>query len=101
MIFSRLGHKRGIARVLEGLACLALARGDPARALSVTAAAARLRTLIGAPLTPADQLKLDQHLQRGWALLSEQEGKKAWEKGWTMTQESAVEYSLRDREYVS
>ncbi len=100
-IFASLGHKRGIARVLEGLACLALARGDAPRALSVAAAAARLRTLIGAPLTPADQSKLDQNLQLGCALLSEQQGKKAWEAGWTMTQESAVEYALGDRESVS
>ncbi len=95
-IFASLGHKRGVARVLEGLACLALARADAARALSVTAAAAHLRTLIGAPLTPADQSKLDQNLQGAWSVLSELEGKKAWEAGWSMTQESAVEYSLED-----
>ncbi len=100
-IFASLGHKRGTARVLEGLAFLALAKGDAARALSVAAAAARLRTFIGAPLTPADQSKLDRNLHFGWALLSEGEGKKAWEAGWTMTQESAVEYSLEDREVVN
>jgi len=37
-IFVKLGHKRGIARALEGFACSALAQRDPARALAITAA---------------------------------------------------------------
>ncbi len=93
-IFGGLGHRRGTARVLEGLAFLALARGEAGHALSVAAAAAHLRKRIGAPLPPAEQSKLNQKLQGAWASLSEIEGKRAWEEGWAMTLESAVEYSL-------
>lgn len=95
-IFTSLGHRRGIARVLEGLACLASATGDPGRALSIAAAGAHLRRLIGAPLPPADQSKLEEKLQGAWSSLSGPEGKRAWEKGWAMTLESAVEYSFQN-----
>jgi predicted ATPase/DNA-binding winged helix-turn-helix (wHTH) protein len=97
-ISSSLGHRRGIARVLEGLACLALAKGDARHALSVAAAAAHLRKLISAPLTPQDQLKLDQRLQPAWESLSEPDGKSAWEAGSAMALESAVEYSAHNPE---
>ncbi len=93
-IFATLGHKRGVARALEGFACSALAQGDAARALAVTATAARLRQLIGAPLLPAEQSKLDDHLRPAWASLGERDGKAAWAQGWAMSPESAVQYVL-------
>ena len=57
-IFTSLEHRRGIARVLEGLACLALSHGDTLRAISIAAAAMRLRQQISAPLPPAEQRKV-------------------------------------------
>ena len=59
-IFAGLGHRRGMARALEGSACLALAQGHAARALTLAAAAAYLRRLISAPLPQAEQSKLDR-----------------------------------------
>ena len=59
-IFAGLGHRRGMARALEGYACLALAEGHAARALTLAAAAAHLRRLISAPLSQAEQSKLDR-----------------------------------------
>jgi predicted ATPase/DNA-binding winged helix-turn-helix (wHTH) protein len=93
-IFSGLGHRRGIARTLEGYACLALARGQAARALTLAAAAAHLRQLISAPLTQAEQLKLDGMLFPAWESLSEREGKGAWEEGAGMSLEKAIQFSL-------
>src|SRR6185369_806178 len=40
-IFSKLGQRRGTSRALEGAACLALAGGQAARALTLAAAATR------------------------------------------------------------
>lgn len=100
-IFTSLGHRRGIARILEGLACLALARGEAGRALSIAAGAAHLRKLIRGPLPPAEQSRLDKKLQPAWTSLGEQEGQRAWETGWAMSLERAVEYSLEDRDSVS
>jgi predicted ATPase/DNA-binding winged helix-turn-helix (wHTH) protein len=93
-IFTSLGHKRGIARALEGFACSAWAQADAARALSIAAAAAHLRQLIGAPSQPRDALQLEQILRPAWRFLSETEGRAAWDRGWAWTLENAVQYAL-------
>jgi predicted ATPase len=95
-IFAQLGHRRGIARAMEGFGCLALARGEAARALKLTGAAAHLRRLISAPLPPAEQSKLDQKLHPAWKSLSEQEGRGAWEEGDAMGLERAIQYCLEE-----
>jgi predicted ATPase/DNA-binding winged helix-turn-helix (wHTH) protein len=95
-IFKSLEHRRGIARVLEGLGCYALSTGDARRALSVAAAASHLRKMVSAPLTPAEQSKLDQRLARAWRQLGEQEGTKAWGEGYAMTVDNAIQYALSE-----
>lgn len=95
-IFAGLGHRRGAARALEGSACLALARGQAARALKLAAAAQHLRQLISAPLAPTEQLRLDQTLRPAWETLSEMEGKSVWANGFRMGLEKAIQYSLEE-----
>jgi hypothetical protein len=95
-MFAALGHRRGIARTLEGYACLALARGEATRALTLASAAAHLRRQIGAPLSQAEQFKLDRTLLPAWESLSHSEGKGAWERGSSMSMDDAVEYSLEE-----
>ena len=98
-IFAGLGHRRGIARALEGSACLALAQGYPERALKLAAAAEEhLRQLISAPLHQAEQSKLEQSLLPAWKALNEAEGKRAWTQGSEMSLEQAIQYSLEGRE---
>jgi hypothetical protein len=97
-IFSALGHRRGIARTLEGYACLAVAQGNAERALKLAAAAARLRCLISAPLHQADQSKLNHTLLAAWKSLNEVDGKLAWEAGSAMSPEEAIQYSLQEPE---
>ena len=92
-IYTTLGHKRGIARALEGFACSAWARGEPARALSLAAAAARVRQRIGAPLLPLEQSKFDQSLSVAWQSLDERDSRAAWEQGWAMPLEEAIQYA--------
>ncbi|MCU1332606.1 MAG: tetratricopeptide repeat protein [Candidatus Angelobacter sp.] len=95
-IFASLGHRRGMARALEGSACLALAQGHAERALKLAAAAAQLRRLISAPLQQAEQFRLDQTLLPAWELLSETEGKRAWEEGFAMSMDEAIQFSLEE-----
>ena len=95
-LFVSLGHKRGIARALEGFACSALAQGNPSRALAITAAAAHLRRRIGAPLMPAEQSKLDDKLQPAWTQLDGADSRAAYERGWAMSLESAIQYTLQE-----
>jgi tetratricopeptide (TPR) repeat protein len=94
-VFSELGHRRGVARVLEGTACLAAARGQAKRALTLSAAAEHLRRVIGAPLPPAEQSKLEANLSAAWQASGEKDGKAAWADGAAMNLETAVLYSLR------
>ena len=95
-IFAGLGHRRGMARTLEGFACLAVAEGYASRALILAAAAARIRRLICARLSQAEQSKLDQTLLLAWQSLGEKEGMDAWAEGSAMSLETATHYSLQD-----
>jgi len=97
-IFTGLGHRRGMARTLESSACLALARGNAARALRLGGAAAHLRRLISAPLPQAEQLRLNQMLIPAWESLSRPDGTRAWAEGSEMSLEKAVRYSLEEPE---
>ncbi len=95
-MFASVGHQRGIARALEGFACLALVLGDAVRALTLAAAAAHLRQMVGAPLPQAEQQKLDRDLLPAWESLSAAKGKQAWTEGSAMSLEQSIRYSLEE-----
>jgi len=93
-IFHELGHKRGIARLLECLACSAAAQFEAQRSLRLAGAAAALRQNIGAPLTPAEQHKLDAILDPTRKALTNTAGATAWLEGWALPVEKAIEEVL-------
>ena len=82
--FRELDHKRGIARLLEGFAALAAAGGEAERALRMAGAAAALRQQIGAPLTAAEQAKMEASLRSAREALSSEERATAWSEGWNV-----------------
>jgi hypothetical protein len=53
-----------------------------------------LRQNIGAPLTPAEQAKLEAALDPARRALTNEAGTTAWLEGWTMPVEKAVEEVL-------
>ena len=93
-IFQDIGHKRGIARLLECFACSAAGqlRGD--RSLRLAGAAAALRQNIGAPLTPAEHVKLETALNSARGQLTNATGATAWLEGWATPVEKAIEEAL-------
>src|SRR6202790_1997043 len=93
-IFRELEHKRGIARLLECFACSAAAQSHAERSLRLAGAAAALRQNIGAPLTPAEQAKLEASLHMARQALSNTVGVAAWLEGWTLPVEKVVEEVL-------
>jgi predicted ATPase/predicted Ser/Thr protein kinase len=93
-IFQELEHKRGIARLLECFACSAAAQLHAERSLRLAGAAAALRQNIGAPLTPAEQAKLEASLHLARQALSNTVGVAAWLEGWTLPVEKVVEEVL-------
>ncbi len=93
--FKALEHKRGIARLLESFACSAAAQSEPERSLRLAGAAAALRQSVGAPLTAAEQLKLENTLEPARQAISTTTGRTAWLEGWVMPMERAMEDVLR------
>jgi predicted ATPase/DNA-binding winged helix-turn-helix (wHTH) protein len=93
-IFQELDHKRGIARLLECFACLAAAQLDAVRSLRLAGAATALRQTIGAPLTPAEQAKLECTLEAARQMLTSSAGATARLEGRAMPVEKAIEEVL-------
>ena len=93
-IFQELDHKRGIARLLECFACSAAVQLDAERSLRLAGAAAALRQNIGAPLTPAEQAKLEASLHPARQALTNAVGVTAWLEGWALPVEKAIEEVL-------
>ncbi len=89
-LFQELEHKRGVARLLECFACSAAAQREAERSLRLAGAAAALRQNIGAPLTPAEQAKLESSLDSARQALSDTNGTTAWLEGWAMRMENAI-----------
>ncbi len=93
-IFQELDHKRGIARLLECFACSAAAQLEAERSLRLAGAAAALRQNIGAPLTAAEQAKLEAVLHPARQALTHTVSVTAWSEGWALPAEKAVEEVL-------
>jgi predicted ATPase len=94
-MFQQLGHKRGVARLLECLASSAAAQLLPDRSLSLAGTAAALRQTLGAPLTRAEQVKLERSLAPARQALTNTAGATAWLQGWVMPLERAIEEALK------
>jgi predicted ATPase/serine/threonine protein kinase len=91
-LFQELDHKRGIARLLECFACSAAkVQIEAGRSLRLAGAAAALRQNIGAPLTPAEQAKLEAGLHPARQALTNTAGEAAWLEGWALPVEKAIE----------
>jgi predicted ATPase len=88
------GHRRGLARVLEGFALAASLDGDAQRAIRLAGAAAALRNALGTPLTPTEQQQVTSGLEIAHAQLSPAARSQAWSEGWTMTLDQAIEFGL-------
>ena len=93
-IFQELDHKRGIARLLECFACSAAVQLEAERSLRLAGAAAALHQMIGAPLTPAEQAKLEAGLHPARQALTNTACEAAWLEGWALPAEKAIEEVL-------
>jgi predicted ATPase len=94
-VFQELEHKRGIARLLECFAGSAAVQSQPESALRLAGAAAALRQSIGAPLIPAEQVKLEKSLEPARKALTTAAGRTPWLEGWVMPIEKALESLLK------
>jgi hypothetical protein len=93
-IFQELGYKRGIARLLECIACSAATQSKPERSLRLAGAAAALRHVLGAPLPPVEQVQVEKSLEPAREALTNSAASAAWLEGWGMPVDKAVEDAL-------
>jgi tetratricopeptide (TPR) repeat protein len=89
-LFQELGQKRGMARLLDCLACSAATQGKPESALRFAGAAAAMRHVLSAPLSFAEQTRLDKALDLARQSISPTLAAAAWMDGWTMPPEKAI-----------
>jgi predicted ATPase/serine/threonine protein kinase len=94
-MFQLLDHKRGVARLLECFACSAAAQNEAERSLRLAGAAAALRHNIGAPLSSAEQARLEASLHSARQALTNSVGVASWLEGWALPMEAAVEQVLQ------
>lgn len=91
-LFLTLGHRRGIATVLEGLATLFAQQRDAERVLMFAGAASALRQRIGAPARPREQAKIEQAIQSARALDSRW-AEASWARALKMTLPEMIAYA--------
>jgi hypothetical protein len=76
--------------VLESLACSAAEQTEFERALRLAGAAAALRQSVGAPLSAAEQQKLENVLDPARQKLAVTVGRTVWLEGWVMPVEKII-----------
>ncbi|HSH80834.1 MAG TPA: tetratricopeptide repeat protein [Herpetosiphonaceae bacterium] len=90
MLNRELEDSASIAYLLDDFAGLAAGRGDSERALRLAGAAAAIRQVVGASLSPAEQARFDRLLRPAWQAEGEIQGARAWEEGRSMSIEQAM-----------
>ena len=89
-----LGEKHFIAHCFEGLAGVAVTRGESERGARLLGASERIRKAIAAPLRPSERAEVDGYMASMRAELEEEAFAAAWAEGGKMTIEEAIEYAL-------
>jgi predicted ATPase/class 3 adenylate cyclase len=92
--WQHMGHRGAIAQQLEGLAFIALARGQSARAARLLGAADSLRELSSAVRMTQQQAEYDQALAKLRGQISPAELDAAWAAGKSLSLDQAIEDAL-------
>jgi predicted ATPase len=92
--FHKVHVNTGICYVCEGLAGLALARGEPARAVRLIAWADHTRATDDDVRPPVEQLEVDGVLEAARVALDDAAFAAAWKQGAAMTVDNVVAYAL-------
>jgi predicted ATPase len=89
-----LGDQTAIAYLIEDYAGLTAAEARPEKALQLAGFAAALRELIGAPLPPSEQARVERMIAPARSALSESARTAEWETGRALGLEQAIELAL-------
>jgi len=91
-----LGDQTAIAYLFEDYAGLAAFEALPERSLRLAGFAAGLRETIGAPLPPAEQVRVDRMLLPARQALDPDVAAAVWAEGRALPLEAAIDYALYD-----
>jgi hypothetical protein len=94
--FAMVEHKRGVARLLEALACIAAQQDRPRKGLTLAAAAAALRERLGTPASTRDREILERHLQQMRAVVGDDVAESICSEARATSVEAAVKLALED-----
>jgi predicted ATPase/DNA-binding CsgD family transcriptional regulator len=94
----RLNVFLGIVSGLEGLSCVASATGADDRALRLAAAAGRLSGEWSAHSDPWLQRQAEAAGRRSRSRLGTRKSDEAWEEGWALSADQAIDYALGESE---
>jgi tetratricopeptide (TPR) repeat protein len=97
VLFREIGDKWGIAMSLAGLGSAVVGRGQTQRGVVVLGAVEALLESIGAVLEREDREPYERSVQRARSLLGEEAFEQAWQEGWHMSTEEAIEYGLGEK----
>jgi hypothetical protein len=92
--FAELSHTRGVATVLEELACVAVREQDFEHALTLCAAAEGLRQRIGALKRQRERARLDRILEPAWREIDALTSRAIWTQGLRMRLNEAIRCAL-------
>lgn len=95
-IARELNDRQALAFLLEYFGVLVAKRGRPESALQVIGAAKALREVIGAPLSPSEQERLDQTLRHAQAFRSPAESERWIQAGRHLEPDAAFALALRE-----
>jgi hypothetical protein len=87
------GDRELIAFCLEGLGRVAASKGEMERAGTLYGAGDALRTLLGAPLSPAEQIQHAVSLQAAGTALGGVAFRRAWDRGVEMNLAAAIAFA--------
>jgi tetratricopeptide (TPR) repeat protein len=90
LLAHELGDKATVADCLEGLATVALARGDAVRAIRVFGAADTLREVIGTPLAPSNRADRDRQMATARDRIDATAVEAAWDAGRALSLREAI-----------
>jgi hypothetical protein len=92
--FREIGQLGAVAHQLECFGFIALAQGQPERALQLLGAAGALRQKVGTPMTPDEQRYFDEQLNELRQKMDATKFDSLWAQGRGLTMEAAIAYAL-------
>jgi tetratricopeptide (TPR) repeat protein len=97
-LWQERGHRAAVAHQLECFGLIAVAQEQPTRAVKLFSSAEALREVSNSVRTPDEQKEFEAAIKDLQSRLYENEFKKAWEGGRSISMEQAIEFALEENE---